>query len=178
MDEKNFLVYVSGVVGNLGTKILIKEKRYELLSHFSESYLDKVLIDCDNEFEYKGGIESSFIIAKGGILTALWKMCEENGFGLEYNLCDIPILQGTIEISNFFDLNPYRLLTNNAKIILVRNELTDIDDENFYMNFIGKTNDSKKRVRIDCDSESYLTRDYKDEIDKVIPNYIKKNNYG
>ena len=91
----------------------------------------------------------------------------------------IPILQGTIEIANYFDLNPYRLLTDNAFIIacefvgadIIRPQCRGEVYEPFYE--IGDITNERKRVRIDGETEAFLTKDYKDEVDKVIPNYTK-----
>ena len=116
-------------------------------------------------------------IGKGGILASLWKLCDRNKWGLKYSLRKIPILQGTIEIANYFDINPYRLLTSNTAIIACRSEHCEPKDctgefhEPLYE--IGDITNERKRVRIDGEAEAFLTKDFKDEIDKVIPNYIK-----
>ncbi len=39
---------------------------------------------------------------------------------------------------------------------------------------IGEIVNTKKRVRIDGEAEAFLTKDYKDEIDKIINKYTKK----
>ena len=57
------------------------------------------------------------VIGKGGVLASLWKICDRNKWGLRYDLKKIPILQGTVEIANYFDLNPYRLITKNSYIV-------------------------------------------------------------
>lgn len=190
-------IYVKGYVGNLGTKILIEKKSDELAKHFSKEYLHLLNKNIDDTL--KGGeipslsmLENIIIdrekITKGGVLTALWKICERNKWGLTYNLRSIPILQGTIEISNFFDLNPYRLLTDNAEIIAVDDDKIVKDNTSYesYSNLsaiiehmpdafaeIGETTSAKKRVRIDGEVEAFLTKDYKDEIDKIIPKWTK-----
>lgn len=193
-------LYVSGFVGNLGTKVLIEEKQEELVRQFNQEFITHIKNQIEESLS-KDGFNPSLImsyceqivgasftspycrgehcepavidyeqIGKGGILTALWKLCDRNKWGLKYNLRKIPILQGTIEIANYFDLNPYRLLTNNAFIIaceFVGGEF----HESLYE--IGDITNEKKRVRIDGEAEAFLTKDYKDEINKVIPNYTK-----
>lgn len=187
-------IYVKGYVGNFGTKVLIEKKYDELLKHFSKSYLDDLINNLNSSI--KGGeipslnllnISDRENIDKGGVLTTLWKLCDRNKWGLRFSLNKIPILQGTIEISNFFDINPYRLLTSNSEIIAIdENEsekvLNVINNEiyssnSFYIPFIeiGETNKLKKRVRIDGETEAFLTKDFKDEIDKIIYRYTKDN---
>lgn len=186
--QKKYYVYVSGFVGNLGTKILIKEKKAALLERYSNMYLKKIISDIESdevenlvlisEDLSKLNNESLFNlrdeniifdiekVGKGGILAALWKICDRNKFGLSYSLSDIPILQGTVEISNFFDINPYRLLSGNGK------EINNIKISSFIK--IGEITNSKKRIRSDNETFSYLTKDYKDEIDKIINGISKK----
>lgn len=173
-------VYVKGFVGNLGTKVLIENKFDDLSKHYSEKYLQLLnnllsdtMKDGDNpSLTILDGIVDKEKVSKGGILSALWKICERNKWGLSFSLRDIPILQGTVEIANYFNLNPYRLLSDNVYILV-----SDIDfDDTIYddMNKIGEIKNTKKRVRIDGESEAFLTKDYKDEIDKIIPKYTKR----
>lgn len=190
-------IYVKGYVGNLGTKILIEKKTDELAKHFSKEYLhllNKNIDDTlkDGETPSLSMLENIVIdrekITKGGVLTALWKICERNKWGLRYSLRSIPILQGTIEISNFFDLNPYRLLSANAEIIAVDDGNILNDNTSYKLDSdlnvtnewqcdtfaeIGEIAHTKKRVRIDGEVEAFLTKDYKDEIDKIIPKFTK-----
>lgn len=187
------LVYIKGFVGNLGTKILIENKYDELSKYFNAEFLKKILndinggvnpplfmsgssvSDSDIETDAANIIVDRENITRGGLLTALWKICDRNKCGLRYTLSKVPILQGTIEISNYFDLNPYRLLTNNSEILLVDDSMEDDDINNnaAYGSLIGHITKDKKRVRIDNDIESFLTKDYKDEIDRIILGFIK-----
>lgn len=183
-------VFIKGFVGNLGTKVLIENKYDELSKYFNVQFLEKVLNDIsggvnpplfmgdsDKNYEDVGvKIIDREAVVRGGLYTALWKICDRNKCGLRYTLTKVPILQGTIEISNYFDLNPYRLLTSDAEILFVDEKDIEINERiknNFYGSFFGHTSSDKKRVRIDNDVESFLTKDYKDEIDKIIPGYIK-----
>lgn len=179
--DKKFSVYVSNYVGNLGTKFLIEGKKNELLKRFPKNYLDKVLSDIDESLEDKGDVMSSFFIydridiKKGGVLTALWDICDKHKLGLKYSLKDIPILQGTIEIANYFDLNPYRLYTDKSEVILIDvDKVVDESMKNTSLKLIGETNKEKQRLRIDGEVDAFLIKDYKDEIDKVIDGRSKR----
>lgn len=180
IDDKNFSVYVTNFVGNLGTKILIEEKSELLLNKFSKFYLNKVHKDVDESLMIRGDnmsplfIYDSEDIKKGGILTSLWIICDRNKLGLKYSLRDIPILQGTIEVANFFDINPYRLLTADSKVLLIDGDILDDDIKKYHLIKIGETNNEKQRLRIDGEVDAFLTKDYKDEIDKVINGRSKK----
>lgn len=184
-------VYIKGFVGNLGTKILIENKYDELSKYFNAQFLKKVLFDINGGvnpplFMGDSDLEEDYLIKeiidkeavnRGGLLTALWKICDRNKCGLRYTLSKVPITQGIIEVSNYFDINPYHLLTDNSEVLFVNEDSEDTDRENktsnFYGSLIGHTTKDKKRVRIDNEIESFLTKDYKDEIDKILPGFIK-----
>lgn len=184
-----------GKIGNIGTKIIIEEKYKELQNYFSDTFINysiekinKTIDDDyknlfnDNNFIKQNEIVSYIQIGKGGFLAALYRLCEDfkkidilkekenrvlksNILGLNYYLLNTKILQCTIEISNFYNINPYRLYTDNAYIVFSNKNSID------GFNYIGETTNDKKRIRIDADSNSFLTKDYKDELNKILPNY-------
>lgn len=190
-------LYSVGYVGNLGTSVLIEKKQADLIKYFNYEFIAQVQSELDTSLS-KGGLSPSLImpdnnvvdaeeIGKGGILTALWKICDRNKWGLRYSLKKIPILQGTIEIANYFDINPYKLLTKNSFLIATedgdeKRNCDTMSDECYFrfgenievMAEIGEVVKGKKRVRIDGESEAFLTKDFKDEIDKILINYTRK----
>lgn len=56
--------------------------------------------------------------AEGGVFGALWELAEYVQCGLEIELPAIPILQETVEICEYFDVNPYQLRTEGVFLIL------------------------------------------------------------
>ena len=178
-------VYVKGYVGNLGTKVLIEQKIDELVKYFNKEFICEQLEKLNKEVLVEDGITPSLSIlegkaidseeiSKGGILSALWKICDRNKWGLKFDLREIPIMQSTVEISNYFDLNPYRLLTKNAYIYVVE-EPMGINAKSQFIK-IGEITNEKKRLRIDGEAEAFLTKDFKDELDKIIPKYTRRMN--
>lgn len=189
-------VYVKGYVGNLGTKVLIEQKIDELVKYFNNEFIYEQLKRLKKEVSEEDGMDPSLFIegkildteeiSRGGVLTALWKICDRNKWGLKYNLKEIPIMQGTIEISNYFDLNPYRLLTSNAYIYIVEEDegmvKAVVANNTVGAKFtsplvkIGEITNEKKRVRIDGEAEAFLTKDFKDELDRIISRYTQSMN--
>ena len=150
-----------------------------LKEHFPNDYIDKLSKKYEEEFKNKKELtfdEKYFTkcinVSSGGYLASLWDMCEEMKMGLNYNLKNFPISQYTVELCNFFDLNPYRLLCKNVYLIS-----SDTPIETFKylassfenVNFIGVFNNTKKRLRIDGDADAFLTKDHKDELLKIYP---------
>ena len=51
----------------------------------------------------------------------LWYISELTGVGLEIECKKIPIKQETVEICNFFDINPYLLYADKAMLVVADN---------------------------------------------------------
>ena len=56
-------------------------------------------------------------LSQGGIFNALWEMADRAGVGLEVDLKKIPVKQETIEICEYFDINPYYLYSAGSLLI-------------------------------------------------------------
>lgn len=56
-------------------------------------------------------------LSQGGIFNALWEMADRAGVGLEVDLKKIPVRQETIEICEYFDVNPYYLYSAGALLV-------------------------------------------------------------
>ena len=65
----------------------------------------------------KCGATSMHDITEGGILGAVYEICESSGIGAEIDLSTIPILSETKKICDHFGLNPYRLISSGSMLI-------------------------------------------------------------
>jgi len=61
-------------------------------------------------------------VTEGGVLGAIWEMCEISGTGAEIWADQIPILEITRKICNIFEINPLRLISSGCMIIMVHPE--------------------------------------------------------
>ena len=61
-------------------------------------------------------------IPDGGVLAGLWRISEKAGCGLNVQQSRIPILQETIEIAEFFDVDPYQIRSGGAFLIAAGQE--------------------------------------------------------
>ncbi|MCH5272293.1 MAG: hypothetical protein J1E35_01340 [Lachnospiraceae bacterium] len=95
------------------------EKRYprRFIAHAAEllEYTEQ------NEEAYLAAKEGAVYLhaaAEGGVFGALWELAEYAECGLEIDLRAIPILQETVEICEYFDVNPYQLRTEGCFLFL------------------------------------------------------------
>lgn len=115
---------MTGWAGQAGTAVLAQNREKELAGRYPVSIIDaaKGLEQCIlvQEAARAGvgfGVSAMHDVSQGGIFAALWEMAEFAGVGLEIDLKKIPIRQETIEICEFFDLNPYQLYGQGALLL-------------------------------------------------------------
>lgn len=185
--QKNQEIVLTKWVGMAGAVIIAENKYDELTARFSASYIDGA-IDLKNHLSIKkeAGIikriakeaalagKSAIIglaVSKGGIYKALWDMAKLGGTGLEVNLKNIPIKQETVEICNYYDLNPYELYSEGCMLIACDNgsEIVDeLEKADIPAFVIGRLTSDNDRVIINDTERKFLTKPCPDEMTKVI----------
>ncbi len=170
-----------GYAGLSGSALLCREKREALLQRFPSSFLREVSRREEEMAGYLPGPDITGTILKeahiilpageGGILSALWKMAEASDTGLYISYSLIPIRQETIEICEYFDLNPYRLYSKGMYVCALPGaglaEMA-LKARGIPSCVIGAAAPGKQRILRGTDGISYLTRPSPDEIRKVI----------
>lgn len=117
-------IVVSKWIGIEGTMIFAKEKEAELKEHFPAGFVDTA-IDFDRYLSVvpeaavaaQSGVAAMHDVTEGGLFGALWEMAEASGVGLEIDLKKIPIRQETVEICEYFDVNPYGLISSGMMLM-------------------------------------------------------------
>ena len=77
---------------------------------FSEDYS----VCREAEIAIEHGAAAMQDLSEGGIFGALWEMADGAGIGLDVALKRIPIQQETVEICEFFGVNPYQMLSTGG----------------------------------------------------------------
>lgn len=161
-----------------GTAIIAKDKKAELLERYSEEFVE----DAINFIEYisvipeakiakEVGVSSMHDITEGGIYGALWEMGEASEIGVKVDLNKVPIRQETIEICEFFDINPYKLISSGSMLMITDNGealVEQLNKEGIDATIIGETTKSKKKIVISANGETYLEPPRSDELYKVV----------
>ena len=110
-------------------------------------------------------------VAEGGILGALWELAEGADLGLSVDMRKIPIRQETIEVCEYFHLNPYQLTSAGCILAVTENgeELVErLHEENIEAVVIGYTTDKAERVLMNGGEKRYLDRPAQDELARFL----------
>ncbi len=105
-------------------------------------------------------------VAQGGIFQALWEMAECAQVGIEAELKKIPVRQESIELCEYFDINPYAFYSAGALLIGTdRTEelLTALSEAGVPAAVIGRVTDSRDRVVLNGENRRFLERPGGDE---------------
>lgn len=159
-------VIVTKWIGLEATAKLAHNRREELLSRYPGHLLD----DAERFEQYfsimpeaatavKSGVRAMHDVTTGGIFGALWELAEASGVGLEIELKKIPIRQETVEICEFFDLNPYQLGSTGSLLLAAEdgNRLVlDLKQQGIPAVVIGKATAENDRVVINEEERRFL----------------------
>ena len=109
-------ILMAGTAGLEGTWILLKEHERELRARFPESFLFRVEKKREElcvleaaKTAAAAGVPVMVSPSGGGFFAGLWDLSKKAGCGLEIDLQAVPILQETIEITDHFQIHPYRM---------------------------------------------------------------------
>ncbi len=162
-----------------GTSVIAREMREELISRLPAYYVDEAIgldqfIDISPEARIAQicpGTVMMHDVAGGGVFTALWEICGALGCGCNVELNDIPVLQESIEVCEFFDINPYRLRGDGSMLIVssqAEELVRRIRAQEINATIIGRTTDNIDKCVIRDDESRFLEPANGDEILKVI----------
>lgn len=161
-----------------GTAIIANEKEKELLTKYSPSFINgaknmiqHISVVPEAKIARTLGVISMHDVTEGGIFGALWEIGAASKVGLEVDLKKILLKQETVELCEFFDLNPYMLISSGCMLIITdqANRLVEcLQAEGITAAVIGRITDSKERVVIHEEETRYLEPPKSDELYKVV----------
>ena len=182
---KTLSILLVGYVGLGGSIALVKENEEKLSKHFSKYFMhlckkmDLYLVKpnllygekCESAPFYGEVIELGEMNIYNSLWSALWNLCELNPFkreqmGIDVDVSKIPIRQETVEICQFFCLNPYKISSRGAYLILTTEPdkvIAHLKKGEIKVTLIGVITDKKERIIRRADDIRYLPRAPADE---------------
>ena len=161
-------------VGLEGTAILAKEREEELRTRYAKPFIDNakvfgqmMSIIPEAAVAAKSGAGAMHDVSEGGIFGALWELAQSSGVGLEIDLKKIPIRQETVEICEFFDLNPYKIVSGGSLLIATEDGngmVLELEKAGIPAVVIGKATDGNDRVLLNEDERRFLETTQTDEL--------------
>lgn len=161
-----------------GTAIIAANKEEELRTKYTGEFIDgakqfinHISVVKEARIGKAMGVTSMHDVTEGGIFGALWEVAAASNVGLVIDLKKIPIKQETVEICEYYDINPYLLISSGCMLMATDrgNDLVDaLAKEGIPAAVIGKVTSGKERIIMNEDEKRYLEPPKSDELYKVV----------
>ncbi len=185
---KSYMIKTAGVTpgqeivmtkwaGLEGTGIIAAGKEKELLGRYTRDFIESakgflksISVVAEAKIAREIGVTSMHDVTEGGIFGALWELGEASKVGLDVDLKKIPIRQETVELCEFYDLNPYQLISSGVMLMVTEkaNELVEaLGRNNIPAAVIGRITSGNDRVVRNEEEKRFLSPPKSDELYKV-----------
>lgn len=171
-------ILVTKWIGLEGTSIIAKEKEQELLGRYPKQIVENaknfdryLSVLPEAAAAVKSGVDAMHDVTEGGIFGALWEMAEASGVGLEIDLKKIPVKQETIEVCEFFGINPYELISSGSMLMAAPDGnkiVRELAKQGIPAVVVGKATAGNDRVLINEEERRFLEPPKTDELYKVL----------
>lgn len=173
-------ILVIGRIGLEGTFLLASERRQELEQRFPVRMLDRaermrelLLMPSAMEALSRSGVVPSFVIngTGGGIYAALWELARQSGTGFAVELPELPVFQETIELTDFYGINPYQMRAGGCLVLTVpdaEKACCLLAERGIYSRPVGKLTEEKSRLLINGEEQQNLNRPDADSLLTVL----------
>ena len=169
-------VVAAGAIACEGTAVLALEKEKQLKERFAGFF-----VDAAKELFYAGAMPAIRVIMssqdaagiavrEGGIFGGLWELGTIGKVGLDIDLRSIPVRQHTIEICEYFNINPYMLLSGGCMLLTAPGGealVSALSQEGIPAAVIGRTCSGNDRIVRYDDEIRYLEPAGTDEIYRI-----------
>ncbi|WP_026489545.1 AIR synthase-related protein [Butyrivibrio sp. XBB1001] len=161
-----------------GTAMLASEKYEELTSRYPAPFIDdakgfKDFLFTGEEMAIalKSGISSCHDLSSGGVFAGLWDLAARAGCGFKVDLKAIPLRQETVEICEFFTLNPYELMSGGALLMTTDTPerlVADLEEKGIPAAIVGELVEGNDKIIINGDESRFLESPQADQILNVL----------
>lgn len=143
-------------------------KMEELGTRFSQDYLSVLgdyyswlTVRDEAAVAIQHGVRAMHDLSDGGIFAALWDFAEGAKCGFDVDLRAIPIRQDTVEVAEYFHLNPY-MMKSSGSVLMACDDgdyiLDKFNEAGIPATIIGKTVDNNAKILRNDDEVRYLDK--------------------
>ncbi|PKM49529.1 MAG: hydrogenase maturation factor [Firmicutes bacterium HGW-Firmicutes-7] len=161
-----------------GTAIIATHKEEELKLHYNSDFIEKakafnqyISVVPESKIALAYGVTIMHDATEGGIFGAVWELAASAHKGVEVFLDKIPIKQETVEICEYFELNPYKLISSGTMLMVADNGhilAERLISSGIQATVIGKITGGNDRIVIQDETRRSLEPAKSDELYKVI----------
>lgn len=161
-----------------GASIIAHEKEGELVPALgretveeAKSFMNNISVVKEGVTAAGYGVNAMHDVTEGGVLGAVWEMCEASGTGAEIFIDKIPVHIATRKICEYYKIDPYRLISSGCMLMsssdgegLVRK----LKQEGVDAAVIGRLNDTGKRLMVSAGGAEEIGSPASDELYRIL----------
>ena len=140
------------IIANAGEALLNTYYHSDLVVK-AKAFKQYLSIIEESQIAMEFDVYSMHDVTEGGIFGALWELGEKINLGLTVDQSKIPVQQETVEICEYFDLNPYMLIGSGSLLIVTEqgHEMVDaMKNVGIVATVIGKVDaGNHKRIKFE-----------------------------
>lgn len=168
--QKRFPMSILARMRNVGEELCIL-KTAETAAEITLKTAAETASNTDAETEAAGSAELLAMVSlgEGGFFAGLWELSRKTGCGLDVDLQTLPLLQETIEITDYLGINPYAMRSAGSLLIAVSSADTDrliqcLEQEGCIAVKIGKLTGNKDKIIRNGEDVRFLDRPQTDTL--------------
>lgn len=133
-----------------------------------------ISIEEEAKIAHSLGCDYMYACGDGGVFAGLWKLADRSGIGLKVRFGDIPVRQETIELCEYFDINPYKLRSDGSLLIATDRPdelISALHDADIHACVVGYFTEGIDRVLISGKEDSerrFIEEPTQDELAKIL----------
>ena len=165
-------------LGLYGSALIAAEHGEGLRDRFPDFIIDRsielwdhICIRDEADIAHGMGVTSMYACGDGGVYAGLWKLADRSGTGISVQLKSIPVKQETIELCEYYNINPYRLRCDGALLMAADKPeelIAALEDKGINAVEIGCITESRDRVVVSGDERRYLEEPTQDELCTIL----------
>ena len=167
-------IILCGYTGLEGTLRLVEEAEADLRTRFTPSFIEKTKRCKESLILPKQILKlpeeaKSRQCGDGGVLCGLWELAEVEKIGFEIDFSKLALKQETVEICEFFQLNPYLLTSAGSYLVLTEHgeeALEILKNAGVPAVRIGFVKEQNARTLVNGEETRYLDRPAPDELSR------------
>ena len=165
-------------LGLEGTSLIASQRMKELASRYPLGLVEQAA-DFDRfpssvpeaATAVQSGVSAMQAVREGGVFGGLWQLAKANGVGLVIDLKQIPVKQETIEVCEFYDVNPYELLSGGSMLMITQGGtrlVSLLAEQGISAAVIGRTTDNNDRILVNDEEKRFLEPARHDSLYRVL----------
>lgn len=160
-----------------GTAIIAFDKEKELEGHFgpeiikeAKSFMNSISVVREGIIAAGFGVSAMHDVTEGGVLGAVWEMCEASGTGADIFGDKIPLAESTKHICRYYGIDPLKLISSGSMLIAAGDGeglVSKLKEEKINAAVIGRLTKKDRKIQYPDREPFNILQPESDELYKV-----------